>query len=105
MCPTSALRSSGHWREVASSIGVRPAEADCDPLPFDVDAARAFGQVAAALYRAGRKASARAYEVMIAATALANGLPLYTCNTGDFTGIDGLAVATVPHPEQAAPKG
>ena len=84
---------------------LQQAEADFDPLPFDADAARAFGQVAAALRRAGRKASTRAYDAMIAATALANGLPLYTCNPGDFTGIDGLVVVTVPHPEQASTKG
>ena len=40
----------------------------------------------------------RAYDVMIAATALANGLPLYTCNPKDFAGIDGLTVVAVPVP-------
>lgn len=80
---------------------LQQAEADFDPLPFDADAARAFGQVAASLRRAGRKASARAYDAMIAATALANGLPLYTCNPDDFAGIDGLTVIAVAHPDQA----
>ncbi len=37
---------------------------------------------------------------MIAAIALANELPLYTCNPDDFTGIDGLDVVSVPHPDQ-----
>ncbi|HET7685606.1 MAG TPA: type II toxin-antitoxin system VapC family toxin [Candidatus Limnocylindria bacterium] len=77
------------------------AEADFDPLPFDSDAARAFGQVAAALRRSGRKASARAYDAMIAAVAVANGLPLHTCNPDDFAGIDGLIVVAVPHPDRA----
>jgi predicted nucleic acid-binding protein len=36
---------------------------------------------------------------MIAATALSNGLPLYTCNPDDFRGIDGLTVIAVPVPE------
>ena len=67
---------------------VQQAEADFDPLPFDVSAARAFGRVALALRRRGRTVKPRAYDVMIAATALANGLPLYTCNPKDFTGID-----------------
>jgi tRNA(fMet)-specific endonuclease VapC len=75
---------------------LQQVEADFDPLPFDARAARAFGQVAASLRRSGRKASARAYDAMIAATALANGLPVYTCNPADFAGIDGLVVVRVP---------
>ncbi len=78
---------------------LQQAEADFDPLPFDADAARAFGQVAASMRRSGRKPSARAYDAMIAAVALANGLPLYTCNPNDFAGIDGLEVIAVAHPD------
>lgn len=77
---------------------LQQAEADFVPLPFDAGAARAFGEVAASLRRAGRKASAWAYDAMIAATALANGLPVYTCNPGDFSGIDRLKVIAVPVP-------
>lgn len=77
---------------------LQQAEADFVPLPFDADAARAFGQVAASLRRSGRKAAARAYDAMIAAIALANDLPIYTCNPDDFSGIDGLAVVAVPVP-------
>jgi tRNA(fMet)-specific endonuclease VapC len=77
---------------------LQQAEADFDPLPFDADAARAFGQVAASLRRSGRKTSARAYDAMIAAVALANELPLFTCNPADFTGIEGLTVVEIPHP-------
>ena len=80
---------------------LQQAEADFHPLPFDVDAARAFGQVAAALRRAGRKPAARTYDAMIAATAIANGLPLFTCNPSDFEGISGLTVIAIPHPGQA----
>jgi tRNA(fMet)-specific endonuclease VapC len=78
---------------------LQQAEADFVPLPFDASAARAFGGVAASLRRAGRKAAARAYDAMIAATAIANDLPLYTCNPDDFSGIDGLEVIAVPVPE------
>jgi predicted nucleic acid-binding protein len=78
---------------------LQQSEADFDPLPFDAEAARAFGQVAASLRRSGRKPVARAYDAMIAAIALANGLPLYTCNPGDFGGIEGLIVVAVPLPE------
>lgn len=76
-------------------IHLQQAEADFEPLPFDADAARAFGEVAASLRRSGRKASARAYDAMIAATALANGLPIFTCNPDDFSDIDRLEVVPV----------
>jgi tRNA(fMet)-specific endonuclease VapC len=42
---------------------------------------------------------------MIAAVALANGLPLYTCNPDDFTSIDGLTVISVPHPNAPGAAG
>lgn len=79
----------------ARQAHVQQAEADFDPLPFDAAAARAFGGVAASLRRAGRKTAARAYDAMIAATAIANELPLYTCNPSDFAGIDGLKVVAI----------
>jgi predicted nucleic acid-binding protein len=77
---------------------LQQAEADFVPLPFDADAARAFAGVAVSLRRAGRKAAARAYDAMIAATAVANDMPIYTCNPDDFNGIDGLEVIAVPVP-------
>jgi predicted nucleic acid-binding protein len=80
---------------------LQQAEADFDPLPFDAAAARAFGRVAASLHRAGRKAQARAYDAMIAATAISNDLPLYTCNPADFEHIDELDVRPIPHPDAA----
>ena len=84
---------------------LQQAEADFDPLPFDADAARAFGRVAASLRRSGRKANARAYDAMIAAVALANELPLYTCNPDDFSAIDGLTVDAVTHPDHLPTTG
>lgn len=90
---------AGDERErMARQAHLQQAEADFDPLPFDAAAARAFGRVAASLHRAGRKTAARAYDAMIAATALANDLPLYTSNPADFTGIDDLRVVAVPEP-------
>lgn len=77
---------------------VQQAESDFDPLPFDVPSARAFARVALVLRRSGRAVKPRAYDAMIAATALANGLPLYTCNPKDVRGIDGLTVVSVPVP-------
>ena len=83
----------------ARQAHLQQAEADFEPLPFDASAARAFGQVAAALRRSGRKPAARSYDAMIAATAIANELPLYTCNPDDFAGITGLDVVSVPLPK------
>lgn len=93
------VATSDEEREARQSH-VQQAEADFDPLPFDVAAARAFGGVPASLRRAGRKVSARGYDAMIAAVAVANGLPVYTCNPEDFTGIEGLRIIAVPHPDQ-----
>lgn len=89
----------------ARQAHLQQAEADFTPLPFDVDAARAFGGVAASLHRAGRKTTARSYDAMIAAIAVANDLPLYTCNPEDFTGIDDLEVMPVPHPTTPTSSG
>lgn len=83
----------------ARQAHLQAAEADFEPLTFDAGAARAFGGVAASLRRRGRKPSARAYDAMIAATALANDLPVYTCNPADFSDIDNLDVINVPHPD------
>jgi predicted nucleic acid-binding protein len=61
------------------------AEATFDPLPFDAACARAYGLVYAQTLTAGRKArGSRAVDLLIAATALANELPLYTANIADF---------------------
>jgi tRNA(fMet)-specific endonuclease VapC len=56
----------------ARQAHLQQAETEFDAIPFDAAAARALGQVAASLRRSGRKSSARAYDAMIAATALAN---------------------------------
>jgi hypothetical protein len=78
---------------------VQQAEADFDPIPFDAAAARAFGLVASTYRRSGRKPAARAFDALIAATAIANGLPLYTANPADFAGIEGLVVRPIPAPD------
>jgi predicted nucleic acid-binding protein len=92
------LVASSDEERAARQAHLQQAEADFDALPFDANAARAFGRVAASLRRSGRKTVARSYDAMIAATALANALPVYTCNPDDFAGIDGLEVIAVPAP-------
>jgi len=72
------------------------AEAAFDPLPFDTDAARAYGRIFSAVVATGRKArGARAVDLLIAATALAANLPLYTRNGEDFLALDGLVEVVV----------
>lgn len=84
---------------------LQQAESDFDPIPFDAAAARAFGRVAADLRGAGRKATARAYDALIAATAIANGLPLYTTNPEDYVSIAELELVPVPHPDKPQQRG
>ena len=66
-------------------------EAAFDPLPFGVEAARSYGRVFSAVANSGRKPrGARAVDLLIAATALAEDLPLYTRNPKDFDALDDL---------------
>jgi len=74
---------------------LQQAEASFDALPFDDACARRFSLVAASLRESGRKTKARAFDALIAATALANDLPLYTRNPSDFINIEGLEVHSV----------
>ena len=78
---------------------LQQAEADFEVLSFDAESARAFGGVAAALRTSGRKPAARAYDALIAASAVAHGVPLYTCNPGDFSGIPQLDLRVITHPD------
>jgi len=92
------LVATDERERAARQAHLQQAEADFDPLPFDAAAARAFGRVALSLRRAGRTPAARSYDAMIAATALANDLPIYTANAEDFRDIDGLDVVAVQVP-------
>ena len=65
-------------------------EAVFDPLPFDVEAARAYGRVYAAVVEQGRKPRRRFADLLIASTALAAQLPLVTRNAEDFIGLERL---------------
>jgi predicted nucleic acid-binding protein len=99
------LVAADERERAARQAHLQQAEADFNPLPFDAAAARAFGRAAVSLRRAGRKPAARSYDVMIAATALANDLPIYTANPDDFGHIDGLEVVAVvvpPHRHSVA---
>jgi predicted nucleic acid-binding protein len=71
-------------------------EATFDAIPFDAAAARAYGRLWAEVASAGRKARGkRALDLLIAATALAAELPLYTRNPSDFDGLGALIDVTM----------
>jgi hypothetical protein len=85
-------------------------EATFEPLPYDQGAARLYGQICAAVRVAGREPRNRAADLMIAATAASNQLPLYTANPDDFKGSEGLVevIALTARPnsllEQSLPR-
>lgn len=68
------------------------AAATWDALPFDVDAARMYGRVFAAVRAAGRSTRPHLADLLIASTAAANGLALYTRNPDDLAGLDRIVV-------------
>ena len=65
-------------------------EAVFDPIPFGVEAARAYGRVHAAVVERGRQPRRRFADLLIASSALAERLPLVTRNADDFIGLEGL---------------
>jgi len=77
------------------------AEATFDPVSVDAATARAYGRIYATVAAAGHKARGRrAFDLLIAATALGAGLPLYTRNPADFSDLDSMleVVAVEPSP-------
>ena len=95
------LAANDDQERAARQAELQEAEASFSSLPFDIAAARAFAGVAASLRKRGRKPASRTFDAMIAAIAIANRLPLFTCNPDDFQGIDGLTVVAIPHPDVA----
>lgn len=87
------------WNGRRVSPACRRPSRPFDPLPFNTDAARAFGRLASAVRRPGRSVQPRAMDVLIASVAVANELPLYTCNPDDFAGMAELELVAVPHPD------
>lgn len=73
---------------------LQQAEALFEPLPFDAAAARAYGQIVAAVAAGGRSHRRRVADLLIAAVALANALPLYTRNARDFEDLEPLLTVT-----------
>lgn len=63
-------------------------EATFDAIPFDTDAARAYGRIYALVRGTGRQPRRRLADLLIAAVASAHQLPLYTRNPADFAGLE-----------------
>ncbi len=79
--PAEAAKRQARLQEV---------EAKLEPLQFDGTAVRSYGLVVAAVVREGRKPRSRFADLLVAATAHANGLDLYTRNADDFAGLEEL---------------
>jgi predicted nucleic acid-binding protein len=98
---TLAELSAGvHSADDAAERGRRIArlqrvEATFSPLPFDTEAARQYGVIAAEVIAIGRKPRGRVADLMIASIAAAHGLPLFTTNPDDFRGLEAV-LAVVP---------
>lgn len=79
-------------------------ENEFDPIPFDAEAARIYGRICATVISVGRKPRRRVADLMIAATAVAAGLPLFTTNPDDFKGLEDL-LTVVPVTRPRTPSG
>ncbi len=79
--PVEAAKRQARLQEVESTL---------EPIAFDAAAVRSYGLVVAAIVGKGRKARSRFADLLIAATAHANRLDLYTRNGDDFAGLEGL---------------
>ena len=71
------------------------ATATWDPLPFDADAARMYGRIFSAARAAGQASRSRLADLLIASTAAANSLAVYTRNPSDFEALKSV-VKVVP---------
>jgi predicted nucleic acid-binding protein len=86
----SGPTSSSSRERARRQAGLQQVEATFEPLPFEVTAARSYGLVVAAVTATGHTHRRRVADLLIAATAHANGLPLYTRNSGDLAGLSDL---------------
>lgn len=92
---TAELAAGPHLAASAAEAARRQArlqevESKLEPLPFDSAAVRSYGLVVAAVAGGGRRPRSRFADLLIAATAHAHGLDLYTRNGKDFSGLDDL---------------
>jgi predicted nucleic acid-binding protein len=94
------LAAGVHLARDAGERGARLArlqatEAAFEGLPFDVATARSYGHLVALVVAAGQSPRPRRMDLMIASTAHANGLPLYTMNPKDFRAVESAVTVVV----------
>jgi predicted nucleic acid-binding protein len=96
-----------HEERARRTETLQRAESVFDPVPFDAEAARTYGRMAAAVIAAGRKPRRRTADLMIAASAIAEDLPLFTTNPDDYAGLEKLVrvipVTRPPLPHEKKP--
>lgn len=96
-----------HEERARRTETLQRAESEFDAVPFDAEAARTYGRVAAAVIAAGRKPRRRTADLMIAASAIAEDLPLFTTNPDDYAGLEKLVrvipVTRPPLPHEKKP--
>ena len=97
---SAGVHATDDPRERANRLELlQRVEADFDPFPFDLAAARSYGRITAALIGVGRSPRSRVAAQMIAAVAASRGLALFTTNPSDFVGLAGIVeVVAVPRP-------
>ena len=79
--------ASSREEQARRQARLQQVEATFDAIAFDAPAARSYGQVVSAVLAIGRSHRRRIADLLIAATAHANGLALYTRNPDDFDGL------------------
>jgi predicted nucleic acid-binding protein len=79
--PHLATTAAGRARR---QIRLQQVEAAFAPLPFTAASARSYGQLVSAVSSTGRSHRPRVADLLIAATAHAHGLALYTRNGDDL---------------------
>ena len=99
-----ALLDTSTARHLDTSTVVLLGRLNADDRPAEsFISASTLAELSAALRASGRKPGAREYDALIAATAIANRLPLFTCNPTDSTKIPDLDLVALPHPDNPKP--
>lgn len=81
------LLAGDHVEAARRQARLQEVEAMFEPIPFDAAAARSYALIAAAARGRGRYSRARFADMLIAATAHAHHLDIYTRNISDFDGL------------------
>lgn len=95
---------AGRRERADRMVLLQQAEAEFDPIPYTTPAARMYGRMSSAVRAMGRSPRSRTADLMIAATAAVERLPLYTTNPADYRGLESL-LEIVPVQRPTLPRG